>query len=265
VRPQNKKNQPPHKFGTLGRITSSVVTKAANAGWQKTALFSCLIALTFGFLIYWQYLLPMDAVRESLRKENEGLNKQIAIAQMVKQTRPAFIEEYRKAKNIYIDARDLLPNNTELSKVMAAIQDIARRNNVRITLFDASTPNVKSSLGNATVPQQPPAEAAPPQDPNNPTPPPAAPAPRTVLNERLIPAQVIGKHASIMNFLRELATYELIIHTRDIKITALNKEETVNMKLVAFDAPPTSQLPPDPPELRDSGNDAKTARLTPEK
>lgn len=261
-RPKNKKSTP-HRLGTFGRICSGLIARAVAAGWQKTALFSSLIALTLGFLIYWQYLLPMDASTESLRKENEGLSKQISIAQMVKQTRPGFIEEYRRAKNIYTEARDLLPNNTELSRVMAAIQDIARRNNVRVTLFDASTPNVKSSLGGAVAPAPPPAETQPAPDANNPNPATQPLAPRTVLNERLIPAQVIGRHASIMNFLRELATLDLIIHTRDIKITALNKEETVNMKLVAFDAPPTSALPPDPPELRDSGTDSKQARLTP--
>lgn len=261
------------KFGTFGRLASGLVTRAANLGWQKTVLFSSLLALAVGALLYWTYLLPTNEVMDNLRRDNAGLNKQIAIAQTVKQTRPAFIEEYRRGKTIYVAARDLLPNNTELSKVMGVIQDIARRNNVRITLFDASTPNVKSAIGNP--PAAPPAAPAPPNgatppaalpDPANPNPQPDVAQTRTVLNERVIPAQLVGKHSSIKDFLRELAIYELIIGVRDLKMTAINKEVTVNMKLVAFDAPPTSALPADPPELAQQASATtvtKPARLTP--
>jgi Tfp pilus assembly protein PilO len=258
---QLKKTQPKTKFGSLGRIASAFVTRGAKAGVKRTALISGAVALLLGFFIFWQYLQPMNETAEGLRKENTALNKQIAIAQMVQQTRPAFIEEYRRAKDIYSDLRDLLPNDTSLGDVMAAIQDIARRDGVRITLFDASTPGVKSNAAGTTPP--PTTEAPPPPADGSQAPAAPPPPPRTVLNERVIPAQLVGSHAAILNFIRDVASYQLIIDTRDVTITSLNKQENVNLKLVAFDAPPSSALPPDPPELRVAEDRTKTALLTP--
>ena len=88
----------------------------------------------------------------------------------------------------------------------------------------------------------------------------AAPAqgdPKTILKERVIPTQVVGRHASVMNFFREVAAYGLIIHARDPKIVSLSGQESVNVKLVAFEAPPSEALPADPPDLMASSPAAK--------
>lgn len=241
---------------TFKKLLSGLVSRADDAGWKKTLLVSSLLAIMLGIFLHWQYLKPMDSGRDLLREENSALSKQIAIARLVQETRPAFIEEYRKAKEVYSTLRELLPNSTELSKVMAAAQELAKQNNARITLFDASTPGVKSALQPGTpmtpppTPQQPPVAPAGQQLPGTGQQQQAPPPITTVLNERVIPAQVVGNYPAIMRFLRDIAGYELIIDTRDITITSLNKQASVNLKIVAFDAPPTSSLPPDPPELR---------------
>lgn len=247
----------PHKFGFIGRGWNGLITRAIGAGWRRTSVIAAALAVILGVLIYWQYVTPLGPVKEALLKENGAQNRQIAIAQTVQETRPAFIKEYRKAKDVYEQARELLPNNTKLSEVMAVSQEIARRNGVRMTLFDALTPNVRSAIGNNV------GEAAPPADPSLQTAQP--PANKTVLNERSIPAQLTGKHGPVLNFLRELAIYDLIIDARDIKITSLNNQENVSVKLVAFDAPPTSALAPDPAELRESAKEGHRASLIPKK
>lgn len=249
---QSKNGSKQNGSSTFKNILNGVLGRAAKIGWKRTALISSLLAILLGLFIHWQYLQPMDAGRETLRAETAVLNKQIAIARLVQETRPAFIEEYRKAKEVYTSLRELLPNSTELSKVMAAAQDIASRNNAKITLFDASTPGVKSAIQPALAkdPGQTSPPAVAPEDPSAVGSQPQALPVSTVLNERVIPAQVVGSYPSIMRFLRDVAGYELIIDTRDVTITSLNKQASVNLKLVAFDAPPTSSLPPDPPELR---------------
>src|SRR5207237_5620250 len=125
--------------------------------------------LVVAALGYWQVFMPADAANYSKRAELKELRKQNAIARTVEETRPALMEEYRKAKAVYASGRELLPTSTELSRVMSAVQMIARKNNVRITVFDASALGGKSPLDAAGPQQQP----TPPAPPDAQSPPPA--------------------------------------------------------------------------------------------
>ena len=209
------------------------------AGPARAFAFSAVITILLAALGYWQIIMPADAAISAKRNELRELRKQNAVAALVQETRPAFMEEYRNAKAVYATARELLPSSTELSRVMSAVQTIARKNNVKITVFDARAPGGKSPLDATGAP-------APPADGKS-----AAPAPdiKNVLKERVIPIQVVGRHAAVMNFFREVADYVLIIHARDPKIQSLNGQEAVNVQLVAFEAPPSGALPADPPDL----------------
>lgn len=221
----------------------SFSSRLVEAGPAKACAVTSLVALVLMALGYWQVFTAADAANDSKRAELKGLRKQNAIASAVEETRPALMEEYRKAKAVYASGRELLPTSTELSRVMSAVQMIARKNGVRITVFDASALGGKSSL-DAGGPQPPPAPT------DGQSPPQATQAdPKNALKERVIPIQVIGRHSAVMNFFREVAAYVLIIHARDPKIQSLNGQESVNVKLVAFEAPPTSALPADPPDL----------------
>jgi Tfp pilus assembly protein PilO len=223
----------------------SFSSRLVEAGPAKACAVTALVALALMALGYWQVFTAADAANDSKRAELKGLRKQNAIARTVEETRPALMEEYRKAKAVYASGRELLPTSTELSRVMSAVQMIARKNGVRITVFDASALGGKSSL-DAGGPQPPP----PPAPTDGQSPPQAVQAdPKNALKERVIPIQVIGRHSAVMNFFREVAAYVLIIHARDPKIQSLGGQESVNVKLVAFEAPPTSALPADPPDL----------------
>jgi hypothetical protein len=174
----------------------------------------------------------------------------------VQETRPTFLAEYRRAKAVYERGRELLPSSTELSRVMSAIQIVARKNGVRITLFDASALGGKSPLDGGAPPAAV-AKAVKPDAEQGATAAPAQGDPKNILKERVIPTQVVGRHASVMNFFREVAAYGLIIHARDPKIVSLGGQESVNVKLVAFEAPPSEALPADPPDLMTSSLAAK--------
>jgi len=70
------------------------------------------------------------------------------------------------------------------------------------------------------------------------------------LNERVMPAQIQGTHANVARFLSDVAKYPRIIYVRDLSITSLNSQESVNLTLVTYDAPTSGILPPIPTELR---------------
>jgi Tfp pilus assembly protein PilO len=231
-----------------GRERASFSSRLVKAGPAKVLAVSTALAVVIAGLCYWQFLTAADAANQAKRGELKGLRKQNAIARTVQETRPAFLAEYRRAKAVYESGRELLPSSTELSRVMSAIQMVAKKNGVRITLFDASALGGKSPLDNTAPPPGAPRTA----HPNPPQAGAGAPAqgePKNVLKERVIPTQVVGRHSAVMNFFREVAAYGLIIHARDPKIVSLNGQESVNVKLVAFEAPPSEALPADPPDL----------------
>jgi len=239
-----------------GGAKVSLVGRAVKAGPTKVLAGMTALALVIAGLGYWQFLMAADATNQAKRGELKELRKQNAIASTVQETRPTFLAEYRRAKAVYERGRELLPSSTELSRVMSAIQIVARKNGVRITLFDASALGGKSPLDGGAPPAAV-AKAVKPDAEQGATAAPAQGDPKNILKERVIPTQVVGRHASVMNFFREVAAYGLIIHARDPKIVSLGGQESVNVKLVAFEAPPSEALPADPPDLMTSSLAAK--------
>jgi Tfp pilus assembly protein PilO len=159
---------------------------------------------------------------------------------MVQETKPQFLDQFRRLVNNYTTARELLPGEAEVSNVLDAIQQMARKNHVRVTMFDASKPGAKSNTAPATLSPGPATATKSPQTAQ----------PEIILNERVMPAQIQGTHANVARFLSDVARYPRIIYVRDLSITSLNNEESVNLTLVTYDAPTSGILPPIPTELR---------------
>jgi Tfp pilus assembly protein PilO len=240
-------------FRSLARLTDKAIKTAILMGSKKTLSYSSLLAGAFGALLYWQFLTPMISAKDQLSEELHGLHKQNAIARLMQETRPQFLGEFRRVIRNYNTARALLPAEVEVSNVMAAIQDLAHRNNVRVTVFDASKPGVKSASVGSTEPSA----SNQPTESRNQQP---TATQQVTLNERRIPAQIVGAHSGIANFIRDVAQYPRIIYVSDITITALNKAEIVNMTLVTYDAPSAGLLPPIPDELQEEFQKAQSAR-----
>ena len=211
-----------------------------NAGYARLIVFATLLAAATASVVYYQVISAQIAANNSLNQTLAQKRKQNAIARMVQETKPEFLDQFRRLVSNYTTARQLLPGEAEVSNVLDGIQQIARANHVRVTMFDASKPGAKSNP--ATTPN-----AAP--SPN------AVKSPQTVqpeiiLNERVMPAQIQGTHANVARFLRDVARYPRIIYVRDLSITSLNNQESVNLTLVTYDAPTSGILPPIPTELR---------------
>lgn len=240
-------------LSSLASLKDKAIKAAILMGPKKTLICSSLLAAALGTLLYWQFLSPMNSAKEQLSTELQRLHKQNAIARMMQETRPQFLDEFRRVISNYSTARELLPAEVEVSNVMAAIQDLAHRNNVRVTVFDASKPGVKSASPASTV-----APAYQPTESSNQQP---TATQQVALNERRIPAQIVGTHSGVASFIRDVARYPRIIYVSDIAIAAgNNKQESVNMTLVTYDAPSAGLLPPIPVELQQEFQKAQSAR-----
>jgi Tfp pilus assembly protein PilO len=235
------------KKSSFANLSSKIKNGALSAGTSKLVVFAGLIALALGALVYYQVISAQATANDELRKSLADKRKQNAIARMVQETKPQFLDQFRRLISNYTTARELLPSETEVSNVLDAIQQMARTNQVRVTMFDASKPGAKSAQG------------APPATAANTTPVKDAP-PQISLNERVMPAQIQGTHANVARFLSDVAKYPRIIYVRDFSITSLNRQESVNLTLVTYDAPTSGILPPIPAELREEFQN-QTAQL----
>jgi Tfp pilus assembly protein PilO len=239
------------KKSGFSNLTTKTKTRALAAGTPKLLVFASLAALALGGLVYYQYLTAQTAANDVLSKTLADKRKQNAIARMVQETKPEFLNQFRRLITNYTTARELLPSETEVSNVLDAIQQMARTNNVRVTMFDASKPGAKSAAAGA------PATTSTNTTANDPQP----SQPQISLNERIMPAQIQGTHANVARFLSDVAKYPRIIYVRDFSITSLNRQESVNLTLVTYDAPTSGILPPIPAELREEFQN-QTAQLT---
>ena len=216
-------------------------TTILNAGCSRLFIFATLLAAAFASLVYYQFISTQTAANHALNQSLIEKRKQNAIARMVQETKPQFLDQFRRLVKNYSTARELLPGEAEVSNVLDAIQQMARANHVRVTMFDASKPGAKSTNPAATTNPGPTAPA---------TKSPQKSRPEITLNERVMPAQIQGTHANVARFLSDVAKYPRIIYVRDLSITSLNNQESVTLTLVTYDAPTSGILPPLPTELR---------------
>jgi Tfp pilus assembly protein PilO len=228
------------KQARANNVGAKLRTAILNAGCTRLFVFATLVAAALASLIYYQFISAQFAANNVLNQTLVQKRKQNAIARMVQETKPEFLNQFRRLVNNYATARQLLPGEAEVSNVLDAIQQMARANHVRLTMFDATKPGAKSNNPAATPNPGPPANPASPQTPQ----------PEIILNERVMPAQIQGTHANVARFLSDVAKYPRIIYVRDLSITSLNNQESVNLTLVTYDAPTSGILPPIPAELR---------------
>ncbi len=248
---------------SLTKLREGLIRRAVAAGVLKTLLVSGSLALAPGGAVYRQWVWPLGDVRQQLRAERDQLRKQNLVARVIKETRPEFIKEWRRLLTNYFTARQMLPDATELSAFMASLQEKARRHHVQIARLDASTQGVRSTSFAPVLPaaQPPQVTSAPDPGVNAATAQPGPPEPPPInLNERVIPALFIGDHPSIVRLMGDIAGDTRIIHVRNPNVTALNRQENVELTLVTFDAPTSAEvLSYVPPELRSEFQDPRVA------
>ena len=233
----------PKRTGTRSKRPDrqqKVLRTLLKLGAPKLLAISSLLAVAIGALGYHYFISPANDVNQSLRDQLMQKRKTNAISQMVQQTKPDFLKEFHRLIDAYTTARELLPTEVEVSNVLDGIQQMARQNNVRVTMFDASKPGAKPTNPVPAANNQPTTTATVEQS-----------QPQTTLNERVMPAQVQGTHTAIARFLGDVARYPRIIYVKDFSITTMARgQENMNLTLVTYDAPTSGTLPPIPPEVQ---------------
>lgn len=201
---------------SITRFGDSVLKRAITAGPFVTLAISAALSGLFCYWAYQTFVSPnaddvkaAQAKLATLQSENNA-NEEIG------RTKPQFLAEFRRALEKYDEARTLLPEEVEVSNVLAAVQQMAAQNGVRVTRFNSTTPGLKSAAADR-------------------------------LYERAVPTTVVGNHAAIARFMADVARYSRIIHLRDLAITSLKRNESADFTLVTFYSPPS--LPPVPAEL----------------
>lgn len=203
-------------------LWQTVTGWAAAKGPVKTLLLSVAAAALLAYAAYNYVLSPMGEDNDKARAALIGLLAKNEEARQVEVTKEAFFKEYGRIQANYETAKELLPAEVEVSNVLGAVQELAVKSGVKLTRIDLSQPGVKS---------------------------PSA----TPLYERVAPAQVVGTHKALAEFLSSVASYPRIIHVREVNIAALKQKESIDMTLAAFYAPPPGELPPVPAEIESSG------------
>lgn len=236
-----QRNSKSAKQARSNNVAAKLRTTILNAGCSRLFIFATLLAAALASLVFYQFISAQTAANDALNQTLIQKRKQNTIARMVQETKPQFLDQFRRLVNNYSTARELLPGEAEVSNVLDAIQQMARTNHVRVTMFDASKPGAKSTNPSATTNPGPTATGVKS---------PQTPQPEITLNERVMPAQIQGTHANVARFLSDVAKYPRIIYVRDLSITSLNNQESVNLTLVTYDAPTSGILPPIPTELR---------------
>jgi len=227
-----------NKQAHSNNLGAKLRTTILNAGCPRLLIFATLLAAALASLAYYQFVSVQRAANDALNQTLLQKRKQNAIARMVQETKPQFLDQFRRLVNNYSTARELLPGEAEVSNVLDAIQQMARTNHVRVTMFDASKPGAKSNPASNPGPTSAAIKSSQTSEP------------QITLNERVMPAQIQGTHANVARFLSDVAKYPRIIYVRDLSITSLNNQESVNLTLVTYDAPTSGILPPIPAELR---------------
>lgn len=216
-----KKKQAPKS--SLGRVRQNVMTEAVRRGAGLSFAISFIIAGILGSVFYYFFLGDALKGNDALRTEIEKKEAENLRGQAIEKSQPAFENEFRQLVNLSDSAEPLLPNETELAQVLTGVQEIARRQNIKLTGMNAVKDSQKSAISY--------------KDERNEV--------KTAdkVYEREIPAQVTGDYSSVVRFYYDLAKLSRIIVVKDFQLLAgTGNNVTASFTLATFHAPPPSEI-----------------------
>jgi Tfp pilus assembly protein PilO len=204
---------------TIIRGAQSVQKEAIKRGPVVTFVAAFLLFALLGFLFHYfvmgDFYFKNDELRAKVEKKEQENNR----GRLVEESLPAFQEEFRKLINLSEEIKPMLPEETEVSEILAGVQEMARRHNVELTGLNAAKDSGPSPGADK-------------------------------LFERELPAQVVGTTSSVTQFFYELARLPRIVVVRDFEfIAGRGNTSTANFTLVCFHAPPPNapnKMPPLP-------------------
>ena len=205
------------------RSVRAIQNESVKRGPVATFAVSMILCALLAFLFHYFVMSPFYVGNDELRASVEKKDKENRRGRAVEESEPAFRQEFRNLVSLSEEIKPMLPEETEISEILAGVQDIARREGVTMTGLTAIKESVPSPGADK-------------------------------LFERELPAQVIGNTASVTRFFYELARLSRIVVVRDFEfIGGSGNTATANFTLVCFHAPPPNapnKMPPLPDFIR---------------
>lgn len=190
---------------------------------QRPLGLTLALGLALGGIMYYAgetlALTPWRAKRDAARVEVSKLKAGNDTAEIIRADEQRFLSEFAEVLDVSQSARQMLPEQVEVSRVLESVEALAASSGLRVTRFSAARPPVASNK----------------------------------LYEVAVTAQVSGNHPQVTRFLSSLAAHERIIHVRDFSINSNGKSETLDLVLATYFAPPPKDLPPVPAEVTARG------------
>lgn len=164
-------------------------------------------------------LAPWRTKRDAERAEVSKLKADNDAAEIIRADEQRFLSEFAEVLDVSQSARQMLPEQVEVSRVLEGVEALAASSGLRVTRFSAARPPVASNK----------------------------------LYEVTVMAQVSGSHPQVIRFLSSLAAHERIIQVRDFSINSNGRSETLDLVLATYYAPPPKDLPAVPAEVTAHG------------
>jgi Tfp pilus assembly protein PilO len=208
----------PRQTSSLQSAGNSILVESIKYGPIVTFIAMALIAGGAAYLIY-NFLLADWAV------QNDQLRAQVIKKEIDNKTtermvagEAQFLAEFKKVADMFNEAKPLLPQETEVSDVLAQVETAAQRNGVTLSGLQAVKESIKSPKA-------------------------------AKLYEREIPAVVTGPYPQVVRFFDDISKMPRILFIRDYSIGSLSSSVTAGFTLVAYHAPPPAEMPPLPAEV----------------
>ena len=206
---------------TNNKSTNSIVRESIKYGPGLTFLLMATISFGAVYLIYSyllsDYSVSADTYRQAvLKKEIVNLETEKMLSE-----EDQFKSKFNKIVNLYQEAKPLLPEETEISDVLGQVESAARRNGVTVTGLTAVKESAKSPKAEKVY-------------------------------EREIPAVVTGNYPQVVAFFTDISRMPRILVVRDYSIVSLKSSVSAGFTLVAYHAPPPTEMPAAPKAIASS-------------
>jgi Tfp pilus assembly protein PilO len=217
----------PRQTSGLQSAGNSILVESIKYGPIVTFLVMALIAGGAAYLIYSFLLADWAESNKQLRAQ--VLKKEIdnKTTERMVAGEAQFLAEFKKVADMFNEAKPLLPQETEVSDVLAQVETAAQRNGVTLSGLQAVKESVKSPKA-------------------------------AKLYEREIPAVVTGPYPQVVRFFDDISKMPRILFIRDYSIGSLSSSVTAGFTLVAYHAPPPAEMPPLPAEVAQIVERSKT-------
>ena len=208
----------PRQTSSIQSAGNSILVESIKYGPIVTFLIMALIAGGATYLIY-SFLLA-DWAQANTQLRAQVLKKEIdnKTTERMVAGEAQFLAEFKKVADMFNEAKPLLPQETEVSDVLAQVETAAQRNGVTLSGLQAVKESVKSPKA-------------------------------AKLYEREIPAVVTGPYPQVVRFFDDISKMPRILFIRDYSIGSLRDSVTAGFTLVAYHAPPPAEMPPLPADL----------------